>query len=86
MKTRCPLIAAASVAATFGTIGCATSGTANTKRNRDDVALMKEEAQRYEKKDGSLSGDYLVDLTLNGTGTKSNKPLFDQPRGDDKTQ
>ena len=82
-----PLIAvvAAGLAA-FGTVGCTTTDAANTKKNRDDVARMNAEAQAYEKKDGSLAADYLVELALNGSGKKANKPVFDQPRGDDETQ
>ncbi|HEY4246790.1 MAG TPA: hypothetical protein VGM64_08035 [Lacunisphaera sp.] len=72
-------------AVTFATVGCTTPDIANTKKNRDDVARMKEESQGYEKKGGNLSGDYLADLMLNGSGKKSNKPVFDQPRGGDKS-
>jgi len=61
--------------------GCKTAPTANTRKNRDDLARVEERAKQYEKKDGSLSGDYLADLALNGSGKKSNKPVFDQPRG-----
>lgn len=63
--------------------GCQTAPTANTRKNRDDLARVEETAKQYEKKDGGLSGDYLVDLALNGSGKKSNKPVFDQPRGND---
>lgn len=72
-------------AVTLAMIGCATPDTANTKKNSDDVARMKEESRGSEKKDGNLRGDYLADLLLNGGGKKSNTPVFDQPRGDDKT-
>jgi hypothetical protein len=66
--------------------GCATSDVTNTKKNRDDVARMKENARRSERNDGSLRADYFADLALNGSGKKSNKPVFDQPRGDDGTK
>jgi hypothetical protein len=83
MKTQRVLLSGLSLAA-LAFCGCATSDVANT--NRDDVARMKAEAQRSEKTDGSLRTDYLADLALNGSGKKSNKPVFDQPRGGDSTK
>jgi hypothetical protein len=50
MKIRIVLVVSACSVAAFAMGGCAAPGTANTKKNRDDVALMKEEAQRYEKR------------------------------------
>jgi hypothetical protein len=85
MKTQRVLLIGLSIAA-LSLCGCATSDVANTKKNRDDVARMKEEAQHSEKTDGSLRADYLADLALNGSGKKSNKPVFDQPRGGDSTK
>lgn len=84
MKNQSPLSVVACSAVTLAMIGCATPDTANTKKNRDDVARMQQESQGYAKKGGNLSGDYLANLALNGSGKKSNKPVFDQPRGDNK--
>jgi hypothetical protein len=86
MKKQHMFVAATCSVAVLSISGCAAPSTSNTKKNRDEVALMKEEAQRFEKRDGSLSPDYVADLVLNGSGKKSSKPVFDQPRGDDKTQ
>jgi hypothetical protein len=85
MKTQQLLSLVLSIVA-LSITGCATSDVANTKKNGDDVARMKEEAQRSERTDGSLRADYLANLVLNGSGEKSNKPVFDKPRGDDRTQ
>lgn len=62
--------------------GCAVPATSNTKKNREDLARVEDRAKRLENKDGSLGGDYFADLALNGSDKKSNKPVFDQPRGD----
>ena len=67
-------------------LGCAVPATSNTKKNREDLARVEERAKRFEKKDGSLSGDYIADVLLNGSGKKSNKPVFDQPRGDENAR
>jgi hypothetical protein len=63
--------------------GCASPQVSNNKKNHDDLALLKEDARQYERKDGNLRPDYVADLLLNGTGRKTNKPAFDQPRGND---
>lgn len=77
MSTRLIILAIMSAALA----GCAAPKTANTKNNRDDLARIESNAKNYEKTDGSLGGDYVADLLLNGSGKKSNKPLFDQPIG-----
>ena len=81
-------IISASISATVVTalFGCAAPDISNTKKNREDLARVEERAKRFEKKDGSLSGDYVADVLLNGSGKKSSKPVFDQPRGDENTR
>ena len=78
MKTRLVVF----VIALVGLAGCTAPDTTNTKKNRDAFAQVESRAKNFEMKDGSLGGDYVADLLLNGRGKKSNKPLFDQPIGD----
>ncbi len=66
--------------------GCAAPATSNTKKDREDLARVEDRAKKFENKDGSLSGDYVADLLLNGSGKRSNKPVFDQPRGDENSR
>ena len=78
-----PVLCSIAIAALFG---CAVPATSNTKKNREDLARVADRAKRFEKKDGSLSGDYVADVLLNGSGKNSNKPVFDQPRGDENAR
>lgn len=61
--------------------GCAAPDTSNTPKNRDQLERMKAEAKDYQNKDGSIDPAYAVDEFLNGSGKRSNKPVFDQPIG-----
>lgn len=63
------------------TAGCSTPDTTNTKKNRDEYALMETKARQHQKSDGNLSADYLVDTLLNGSGKNTAKPAIDQPLG-----
>lgn len=80
MKTHFLVSILVLMALTAGLAGCTAANTANTEKNSDEVARMRQEARGYEKKDGNLDAGYLVDRTLNG-GRDFNKPVFDQPRG-----
>ena len=62
--------------------GCVSPDVRNTKKDRDDYARMENHAKELQKPDGSLSGVYVIDTLLNGSGKTENKPVFDQPRGD----
>ena len=74
MKTRALFVVGFAIAAMSS--GCAINGGSSLPRADAHYATMAANARTYQKTDGNLSADYAVDLLLNGSRARDEKPVM----------